>query len=59
MYFHLFLMLMLKNPDFYGELKSFINNVNVSQFHHNHLFYENFQKQPFACVLQNRCSKKF
>ena len=41
---------MLKNPVFYVELKSLINNFNVSQFHHSHWFYEHFQKQPLGAV---------
>ena len=41
---------MLKNPVFYVELSTIFN---FSQFH------EYLQKQPFADVLQNRCSKKF
>ena len=48
---------MLKNLVFYVELNSYVNNFNVSQFHHSHWFYEHFQKQPFAGVLQNSWSQ--
>ena len=50
---HLFQILMLKILFFYVELNLLSTISNFSQFH------EGSQKQPFADVLQNRCSKKF
>ena len=47
-HFHLFLILMLKNPAFHVALNPLSTIFNYSQFH------EHFQKQSFADVLQNR-----